>query len=103
MCQVTNAASKYPEITRLLKERPLSFPIDSKNDFVAQMVASGEQIVFRGVSYDTQFGAALLPAFFFPLQSADDLITKIVELFVSRGLMPPEASPMNANQEKDFQ
>jgi hypothetical protein len=92
-------AMNYPEIARLLQDRSLSFPIVTKKDFIEQMVASGEQIVFRGVVYDMRFGAGLLPDFFFPLQSADDLITKTVELIISRGLLPLPASPTDPVRE----
>ncbi len=86
MVQTTDLAASQ-EIGQLLQERPLSFPIATKRDFVEQLVASGDRIVFRGVTYDTRSGAALLPEFFFPLESADDLIVKTVELLVSRGLV----------------
>lgn len=91
MLQVADLAMQYPEIVQLLRGRQLFFPIATKTDFVEQLVAGGDQIVFRGVAYDTRFGAELLPEFFFPLESADDLIVKTVELVVSRGLMalPP--------------
>jgi hypothetical protein len=101
MFQLADPAMNYPEIARLLQDRPLFFPIVTKKDFIEQMVASGEQIVFRGVAYDTRFGAGLLPDFFFPLQSADDLITKTVELIISRGLLPLPASPTDPDPGRD--
>jgi hypothetical protein len=87
MGQAAELAMKYPEIVRLLDNCSLSFPIPTKNDFIEQLVASRDQIEFRGVMYDTRFGAGLLPSFFFPLESADDLIVKTVELLISRGLL----------------
>lgn len=87
----------YPEISLLIQTRALRFPIVTKGDFIEQMVSSGEVIMFCGVAYDTRFGAGLMPNFFFPLQSAEDLITKAVELVVSRGLLPlpPSLPPLD--------
>jgi hypothetical protein len=83
-----DVATDYPEISRLIHVRALRFPIETKKDFIEQMVSSGEVVMFCGVAYNTRFGAGLMPNFFFPLQSAEDLITKAVELVVSRGLLP---------------
>jgi hypothetical protein len=43
---------KHIEIDRLLRERPLTFPIASKEDFIKQMALSGKQVDFRGVAYE---------------------------------------------------
>jgi|SRR5215469_8150365 len=101
MVQLTDLVRNYPEIASLLDERALSFPITTKKEFVEQMVASGEEIVFRGVAYETRFGAGLLPDFFFPLQSAEDLLTKAVELVISRGLLPLPESPTDVASKGD--
>jgi len=79
---------KYPEIAELLHSRSFSYPITTKSDFIEQMVQSSDTVVFRGVSYDARFGAGLLPDFFFPLASEEDLVTKVAELLISRGLAP---------------
>ena len=87
------------EIAELLEKHSLAFPIATKQDFIEQMVASSEQVVFRGVAYNVRFGAGLLPEFFFPLQSSDDLMAKTVELMISRGLLPLSASPDSRKDE----
>lgn len=79
---------RYPELAELLRNRSFSYPVRTKADFIEQMVASSDTVVFRGVSYDARMGAGLVPDFFFPLASEEDLLTKIVELLVSRGLVP---------------
>jgi hypothetical protein len=78
--------SEYPEIEELLRDRALHFPIPTKEDFVNQMAGSGTPVVFRKTSYDPHFAAGLTPEFFFPIESAEDLLQKGVELMVARGL-----------------
>lgn len=78
--------SEYPEIEELLRDRALQFPIPTKDDFVNQMAGSGRAVVFRKTSYDPHFAAGLMPEFFFPVESAEDLLQKGVELMVARGL-----------------
>ncbi|MEO7143304.1 MAG: hypothetical protein ABI165_07340 [Bryobacteraceae bacterium] len=77
---------EYPEIAELLRDRNLSFPIPTKEDFVDQMTRSGTPVVFRKTSYDPHFAAGLMPEFFFPVVSPDDLLQKGVELMIARGL-----------------
>jgi len=99
MPQVDELMSQYAELVQLLHGRPLSFPIETKADFAEQLAASGDQIEFGGVVYDTRRGAGSLPEFFFPLESADDLAIKAIELVVSRGLLPlpvSQVAPSNA-------
>ncbi|TMQ14056.1 MAG: hypothetical protein E6J91_16535 [Deltaproteobacteria bacterium] len=79
---------RYPDIAELLRRQSFSYPINTKADFIEQMVAVSDTVVFRGVPYDTRFGAGLLPDFFFPLASEEDLVTKVAELLISRGLVP---------------
>lgn len=66
---------------------PLSFPIATKEDFVAQMTAMTPTVTFAGTHYDTAFGARLIPRFFFPLDDRDDLLLKVRELLTARGLL----------------
>lgn len=80
------ALAQYPEIEELLRDRQLSFPILTKDDFVEQMSGSGRPVIFRKTSYDPKFAAGLMPEFFFPVTSAEDLLQKGVELMVARGL-----------------
>ena len=82
------------ELRALLDARRLAFPIETKDDFVAQMTASDARLTIGGTEYDTAFASALIPAFFFPLESADDLAGKAKELLISRGLLtlPAHAS-----------
>jgi hypothetical protein len=84
----TDIATNYSEISRLIQARALPFPIETKKDFIEQMALGGETVIFRDIAYNTRFAAGLMPNFFFPLQSAEDLIAKAVELVVSRGLLP---------------
>jgi hypothetical protein len=77
---------QYPEIQELLRDRHLTFPIPSKDDFVDQMTRAGTPVVFRKTSYDPHFAAGLMPEFFFPIASPDDLLQKGVELMIARGL-----------------
>jgi hypothetical protein len=82
----TFSLEQYPEIAELLRDRNLQFPIPTKEDFVNQMTASGTSVVFRKTSYDPRFAAGLMPEFFFPVTSPEDLLQKGVELMIARGL-----------------
>ncbi len=77
---------QYPEIAELLRDRSLSFPIPTKENFIDQMSGSGVQVIFRKTSYDPKFAAGLMPEFFFPVVSPEDLLQKGVELMIARGL-----------------
>jgi hypothetical protein len=77
---------EYPEIAELLRDRCLSFPIPTKEDFINQMAGTGVPVVFRKTSYDPKFAAGLMPEFFFPVVSPEDLLQKGVELMIARGL-----------------
>jgi hypothetical protein len=80
---------QFPDLTELfVRGGRMSFPIATKQQFVEQLVATGDRIVFQGRTYDTRAGAESMPDFFFPLESIDDLFVKAVELIVSRGLLP---------------
>jgi hypothetical protein len=80
---------QFPELEELFRRgRGLSFPIASSGELGEQLAKTGEQIVFRGVCYDTRSGAELMPEFFFPLVSLEDLTVKAAELILSRGLLP---------------
>jgi hypothetical protein len=73
----------------------LRYPVATKADFVDQMSRS-PQVVFRGVTYDMRFAAGLVPRFFFPIESAEDLVGKATELLAARGLAaeaPPAGDP----------
>ena len=85
---------QYPEIAELLRDRNLSFPIPTKEDFVNQMTRSETPVVFRKTSYDPHFAAGLMPEFFFPVTSPEDLLQKGVELMIARGLfkLPQETA-----------
>lgn len=79
------------EVARIAGSYPLTFPITSKSDLVAQMSLSST-ITFRDIVYNARSAADLVPGFFFPLTSSDDFIAKSSELIASRGLadLPPE-------------
>ncbi|GIG92098.1 hypothetical protein [Plantactinospora endophytica] len=76
------------DLARIAREFQLEYPIATKSEFVEQMSRSPE-VTFRGVAYETRFAAALIPGFFFPISSADDLIRKATELLATRGLRVP--------------
>jgi hypothetical protein len=75
------------ELRRLARSRDLRFPIKAKALFVEQMTA-GPPVTFRGETYDAAFAAQLIPAFFFPLASEDELLAKTLELLMARGMVP---------------
>lgn len=77
---------QYPEIEELLRDWQLTFPIPTRENFIHQMCASGRPVVFRRISYDPKFAAGLMPAFFFPVASPEDMLQKGVELMIARGL-----------------
>ena len=81
---------QYSELLELARARGLEYPIETKERFVTQMTQSGEAVIFRGIPYDPEFGASLIPEFFFPITSEDDLVHKAMELIMSRGLVPFE-------------
>jgi hypothetical protein len=89
------AVAQYPEVEELLRVRKLRFPLPTKEDFVAQMAERG-QVIFRNISYDPHFAAELMPEFFFPIKSEEDMVQKGVELMIARGLFPvqPKLDPV---------
>jgi len=90
---------QYPEVEQLLKERALLFPIPDKDNFIEQMAGRGEPVMFRNIAYDPLFAADLMPEFFFPILSADDMLQKGVELMVARGLFPAPESTTQAAED----
>lgn len=86
-------ATTPDELLHLARQRGLRYPIATKGDFVRQMTESGDQVVFRRMSYDAAFAASLIPEFFFPVDSEDDLMEKATELLMARGLLPLAARP----------
>ena len=76
------------EIAALLRLRDLTYPIATKADFVRLMTRAAEPVLFRGRRYDPGFAARLVPEFFFPVTSEQDLVAKLGELLVARGLSP---------------
>lgn len=86
------------DLARIVAESRLRYPVATRSEFVEQMSRS-PQVSFRGVSYDTRHAAALMPGFFFPIESADDLIQKATELLASRGLTAPNDAPDKSIEE----
>lgn len=76
------------ELAALAAEVNLRFPISVKDEFVAQMAQNGPSVTFRGEHYDVRFAANLIPEFFFPLDSVEDLVEKVADLLVARGMAP---------------
>ena len=64
MHDVRDTSMGHQELIELLRGRRLSFPIATKAEFADQLAASGAQIMFRGVVYDTRASAELVPGFF---------------------------------------
>jgi hypothetical protein len=79
--------AKYPEIAEILRSRSFCYPIHTQQEFIAQMARNSVMVEFRGVAYDARFGAGLMPALFFPIMSEYDLVSKVGELLISRGLV----------------
>jgi hypothetical protein len=81
------------ELAFLIRSRDLTYPIATKAEFVRLMTRSPGPVLFRRRRYDAEFGASLVPEFFFPATSEQDLLTKIGELLISRGLLPSPVRP----------
>ena len=79
--------SQASDLVALIRSRGVEYPISSKADFVALMSRSGQPVSFRGRMYDAAYGAGLVPEFFFPVTSETDLLAKLEQLLVSRGLL----------------
>lgn len=71
----------------------LRYPIATKAEFVAQLSTVGS-VTFRRTEYQAA-AANLIPAFFFPVPSADELVERTMDLLVARGLAaaPESARP----------
>ncbi len=87
--------SQFPEVEELLRQRNLQFPLASKDEFIAQMTAHNQPVVFRKILYDPHFAAELMPEFFFPIESEADMLQKGVELMIARGLFSRPEQPAN--------
>jgi hypothetical protein len=86
-------SSSDSELASLIRSRGLTYPIATKPEFVRLMTRSAAPVLFRGRRYDPAFGSSLVPEFFFPATSEQDLLTKIGELLISRGLLPSSVRP----------
>lgn len=89
-------AAQQQEFVALARQRGLTYPIRTKAEFVRQMTRSGEPVAFSGNHYDARFAAALIPEFFFPVDSEDDLVGKALELLMARGMLPLQELPNEA-------
>lgn len=76
------------ELAEIARDRGLIYPIDTKSDFVAQMVRLSAPVVFRGTPYAPEWASQLIPEFFFPVASERDLLAKAMELLMARGMLP---------------
>ncbi|HEX6290594.1 MAG TPA: hypothetical protein VFZ66_15500 [Herpetosiphonaceae bacterium] len=81
-------ATPRDEIVEIVRELQLTYPIETLDEFVSQISGSREAIVFRGVAYDAEFASRLLPTFYLPIASEQDLVEKAYELLIARGLAP---------------
>jgi hypothetical protein len=86
-------AQQEREFVDLARERGLSFPIETKEEFVEQMTRAGATVLFRGEPYDAEAAARLMPEFFFPVASEEELVSKSLELLMSRGMIPLGVEP----------
>jgi hypothetical protein len=82
------------EFVKMSRERGLRFPLQTKDEFIQAMTVSSEPVHFRGQEYSAADVSRLIPDFFFPLTSEDDLIRKATELLMARGLLPVQ--PLDA-------
>lgn len=81
-------AEQYVEVVGIIRALKLDYPIATQQEFVAYISSSCEVITFRGIAYDARFAANLLPPFYFPITSEQDLVGKAIELMMARGLVP---------------
>jgi hypothetical protein len=82
------STAQYVEVLHIIRELNLEFPVATQEQFVDRIAESRDTIVFRGVPYDAAFAARLLPPFYFPIHSEEDLLAKAIELMIARGLIP---------------
>jgi len=73
----------------------LSYPIQTKLDFMDQMNKRRGPVLFRGSVFNVGFASSLIPEFFFPIASEDDLLGKTLELLAARGLIPIDSVALN--------
>jgi len=88
----TDITRQHEDFVALARATGLRFPIESKAQFIAQMLRPGKPVIFRGVAYDPEFAANLIPEFFFPISTEQDLVAKAMELLMARGLLPLQRS-----------
>lgn len=81
------------EISVILRSRGIEYPVADREGFVRQMCRTPAPVTFAGTSYDTEFAANLVPDFLFPMESEADMVQKVRELLVSRGLLPLSSLP----------
>lgn len=75
-------------LVKFLCAQRLSYPLETKDEFIAQMARVRQRVNFRGRRYDVSSAAQLVPDFFFPVTSEADLLVKVGELLMARGLAP---------------
>jgi hypothetical protein len=99
MVRSGHASTLHSEVVTLIRFLELEYPIASKGDFLALMNRTRRPVPFRGRTYEVGFGANLIPDFFFPVTSEAELILKITELLMSRGLLALDdrAAPATAD------
>ena len=81
------------EVVILIRSLDLKYPIVSKAEFITMMSRSKQPVIFRGKAFEASYGASLVPDFFFPVTSEEDLILKVSELLMARGLLPLPSRP----------
>lgn len=75
------------ELLTIARSAALRLPIQSKDEFIAQLTRATDRVSFAGASYDAEMCGSLIPSFFFPIVDLDDLVAKTMELLASRGLL----------------
>jgi hypothetical protein len=80
------------ELSELVHSRNLLYPIRNKADFLSQML-SGGPVIYKGTPYDPGYASSLVPAFFFPVNSEEEMIARATELMISRGHLPVSSQP----------
>lgn len=76
------------DVVRFLRGQGLGYPLGTKDEFIAQMTRVKRSVTFHGRRYDVGSAAHLVPDFFFPITSEADLLVKVRELLMARGLVP---------------
>lgn len=91
----------YPgaeEVFRTVKQisEKANWPLNTFDDLEQALGGEDATVTFRGRTFSTAEVRRLIPSYYFPITSADDLIAKIADLQAGAGT--PSAPPADQNQ-----